>query len=103
MRTDATALARERITVAERLIQLGILTVDIPEEPHLAVRFDYGRNINNEHWDGLCEIYLDRLIAVHGGENLVLSPFRPVAQDPRREPRRILYPDASVAEVAARL
>src|SRR5437660_6870345 len=96
-------LAREWVTAVERFIKLVILIVDIPEEPHLAARLNYGRSIKNEYRDRLVEIYLDRLIAVHGGANLVLSPLRLVAQDPRRQPLGILHPDASVTEVAARL
>src|SRR5690242_21748468 len=73
------------------------------EEPDFSVRLDHGRRINNEHRDGLVEIYLDRLVAFHGRVDFIHGPLRLIAQNPRREPHRVLHANASMTEVAARL
>src|SRR5580704_18568623 len=96
------SLTRVGVATCQRLFHRGIVFIYIPEKTHLAVRLDHGCSVEDEYGNGFVEIYLNRLIAVHRSIYFVRGPFRLIAQNPRRQPRGVLYTDASMAEVAPR-
>src|SRR5262249_61430657 len=77
--------------------------VNVVVEVHNALLgYDYGP-VKNQYRNWMGQVDLLSRAAVHGCANALGIPARVVAQDPGRQIRGPLQPDAAMAEVPARL
>ena len=89
------------ITRGQRFIQFCVITIDIVEKPNLILFVYRSRAVDDQNRNSRGEVHLKIIfIAVHRGLDALQIPARVVSQHPSNQVLGLLYPNASVAEIA---
>src|SRR5580698_2310013 len=88
-----------RIALRKNLSERGIVTVDVVVEMNQSVLQHDNGCVENQDWNGMCEIHLLGGLALHRSANPLRVPPGIVAQHPRSQVGRPFQPDTAVAEI----
>src|ERR1700679_1039749 len=89
------------MSCAQGFINFSAIAIDVVEKPNLIFLVHRSRAVDNHNRNSRDEVHLKIVfLAVHRGLHPFQIPARIVSQYPSNEVRRLLYPNASVTEIA---
>src|SRR6202451_46222 len=89
------------MSCGQGFIKFSVIAIDVVEKPNLIFLVHCSRAVDNHNRNSREEVHLKIIfLAVHRGLHPLQIPARIVPQYPGNEILRLLYPNASVAEIA---
>src|SRR6202008_417767 len=98
---ERPTLRAERVAFGQNALQLGVVFVDVVEEPKPTVRPHDGCRVVDHYGDLPRQIHSPRIGAVHRLLDLLARPRAGIAQNPGGEGGGILEANATVTEIAS--